>query len=91
MKLELTVFGRLGGISWPRRRETEMDDLTAQERQLILTLRQLRSFTVIIHKNARWRIVLTDEDACRTQVGEGVEFASAWDDLNGSRRTGAAF
>ena len=66
-----------------------MDDLTAQERELILALRHLRSLTLVVHKNERWRIVLTDEDAFRTKVGEGAEFASAWDNLNGNRWTGA--
>ena len=81
-----------GGVSAGRGgREPVMDDLTVQERQLLLTLRHLRSFTLIVHKNEQWRIVLTDEDACRTQVGEGAEFASAWKNLDGTRRTGAGF
>jgi hypothetical protein len=33
-----------------------MDDLTAQERELIMTFRRLSRFTVIGHRNARWRI-----------------------------------
>jgi len=48
-----------------------MDDFTAQERELIITLRHLRSFTVIIHRDAQWRIVLSDDDAGRTNTGEG--------------------
>jgi hypothetical protein len=47
-------------------------DLTNQERQLILTLRHLQSFTVIVHRNEHWRIVLADHDADRTEVGEGL-------------------
>jgi len=65
-----------------------MDDLTAQERELIRVLRHTRSLTLVVHKNEAWRIVLTDEGAFRTKVGEGTEFASAWDNLNGSRWTG---
>jgi hypothetical protein len=37
-----------------------MDNLTAQERQLIMTLRHLRSFLVIVHGNERRRIVVAD-------------------------------
>jgi hypothetical protein len=62
-----------------------MDDLTAQEGQLIMTLRHLRSFTVIVHRNEQWRIVLADHDADRTETGEGRDFGSAWDDLDGNR------
>ena len=54
-----------------------MDDLTAQERELITTFRRLSRFTVIIHRNARWRIVLADEEAGRTQNGEGEDFGKA--------------
>jgi hypothetical protein len=32
-----------------------MDDLTARERELIMTFRHLGSFTVIVHRNERWR------------------------------------
>ena len=46
-----------------------MDDLTAQEQELILTLRYLKSFSVIVHRNEHWRIILADHDAGRTQVG----------------------
>ena len=60
-----------------------MDDLAAQERELIMTLRHLRSFTVIIHLNAQWRIVVSDDDAGRTNTGEGEDFGRAWDDLRG--------
>jgi hypothetical protein len=42
-----------------------MNDLTAQERQLILTLRQLRNFTLIAHKNELWRML----SPTRTRVG----------------------
>jgi len=62
-----------------------MDDLTAQERELIVTLRLLRSFTVIIHRNTQWRIVLSDEDAGRTNTSEGEDFGKAWDGLSGKR------
>ena len=65
--------------------EPAMDDLTAQERELIMTLRHLRSFTVIFHRNARWRIVVSDDDAGRTNTGEGEDFGKAWDGLNGKR------
>jgi hypothetical protein len=65
--------------------ETGMDDLTTQEQELIMTLRHLRSFTVIVHRNARWRIVLADEDAGRTESGEGEDFGTAWGALNGKR------
>jgi len=41
--------------------KTVMDDLTAQEGELILALRLSRSFTLIVHKNEQWRIVLTDD------------------------------
>jgi hypothetical protein len=62
-----------------------MDDLTAQERELIMTFRRLSRFTVIVHRNARWRIVLADEEAGRTQNGEGEDFGKAWDSLGGKR------
>ena len=65
-----------------------MDDLTVQERELIRVLRHARSLTLVVHKNEGWH-VLTDEVAFRTKVGEGTEFASAWDNLNGSHWTGA--
>jgi hypothetical protein len=67
-----------------------MDELTTQERQLIMTLRRLGSFTVIVHRNERWRIVLADVDG-RTETGEGADFGSAWDDVSGNRQTGTAF
>jgi hypothetical protein len=54
-----------------------MDDLTAQERELIMTFRHLVSFTVIVHRNERWRIVLADQEAGRTQTGEGEDFGKA--------------
>ena len=63
--------------------EPAMDDLTAQERELIMTLRHLRSFTVIIHRNTQWRIVVSDDDAGRTNTGEGEDFGKAWDGLSG--------
>jgi len=44
-----------------------MDELTTQERQLIMTLRQLMSFTVVVHRNERWRIVLADQETDRTE------------------------
>ena len=83
-------FGRPGVSVGGGGRKPVMDDLTAQERELILTLRHVRGFTLIVHKNDRWRIVLTDQDAYRTQLGEGAEFASAWDNLHGRRQTDAA-
>jgi hypothetical protein len=49
-----------------------MDDLTAQERHLIMTLRHLMSF-----------IVLADQETGRTETGEGEDFGRAWDDLGG--------
>ena len=64
---------------------TGMNDLTVQERELILLLRLLRSFSVIVHRNERWRIVLADHDAGRTEVGEGFDFGSAWVELIGQR------
>ena len=54
-----------------------MDDLTAQERELIMTLRHLRRFTLIIHRNARWRIVVADEETGRTNTSEGDDFGRA--------------
>jgi len=63
-----------------------MDDLTVQETQLVMTLRQLGSFTVVVHRNERWRIVLADHLG-RTETGEGEDFGSAWDDLS-SRQPG---
>jgi len=65
--------------------ETGMDDLTAQERELLLTLRYLKSFSVIVHRNEHWRIILADHDANRTEVGEGLDFESAWVELSGKR------
>jgi len=62
-----------------------MDDLTAQERELIMTFRRLRSFTAVVHRNDQWRIVLADQEAGRTDTGEGEDFAKAWDRLSGSR------
>ena len=62
-----------------------MDDLTAQEQELILTLRYLKSFSVIVHRNEHWRIILADHDADRTEVGEGSDFESAWVELSGKR------
>jgi len=62
-----------------------MDDLTAQEQELILTLRYLRSFSIIVHRNGRWRIIVADHDAGRTEVGEGLDFESAWIELSGKR------
>lgn len=62
-----------------------MDDVTPQEQELILTLRHLASFTIIVHRNERWRIVLADHNAGRTEVGEGVDFGSAWVELSGER------
>jgi hypothetical protein len=59
-----------------------MDDLTTQERDLILTLRHLKSFTIIVHRNERWRIVLAEHDAGRTEVGEGIDFESAWVEMS---------
>jgi hypothetical protein len=62
-----------------------MDDLTAQEQALLLIPRYLRSFSVIVHRNERWRIILADHDAGRTEVGEGLDFESAWVELSGKR------
>jgi hypothetical protein len=62
-----------------------MDKLTTQERQLIMTLRQLMSFTVVVHRNERWRIVVADQDAGRTDTGEGEDFGRAWDDLSSNQ------
>src|ERR1700720_4240800 len=64
-----------------------MDDLTAQERHLIMTLRHLMSFTVIVHRNERWRIVLADQETGRTETGEGEDFGRAWDDLGGKDKS----
>jgi hypothetical protein len=62
-----------------------MDELTGQERELIMTFRRMRSFTVVVHRNERWRIVLADDEADTTATGEGEDFAEAWDDLGGKR------
>jgi hypothetical protein len=62
-----------------------MDDLTAQEREMIMTFRRLRSFTVIVHRNERWRIIVADEQASGTRTGEGEDFGTAWDSLNGNQ------
>ena len=72
------TIGRVGG-------EIGMDDLTAQEQELILTLRYLKSFSVIVHRNEGWRIILAEHDAGRTEVGEGLDFESAWVELSGKR------
>jgi hypothetical protein len=56
-------------------------DLTAPERQLILTLRHLQSFTVGIAMG----ILLANGDAGRTEVGDGVDLRSAWIDLSDQR------
>src|SRR5215472_18143851 len=64
------TIGRVGG-------EIGMDDLTAQEQELILTLRYLKSFSV--------SIILADHDANRTEVGEGLDFENAWVELSGKR------
>ena len=64
---------------------TGMDELTAQEQELILTLRYLRSFSLIVHRNEHWRIILADHDAGRTEVGEGLDFENAWVELSGKR------
>jgi hypothetical protein len=61
-----------------------MDDLTAQERQFIMTLRQLRTFTVIVHRNEQWRIVVADQETGRTDTGEGEDFGKAWEGLSGA-------
>jgi hypothetical protein len=62
-----------------------MDDLTAQEQQLILKLRYPGSFTMIVHRNERWRIVIADPNADGVKIGEGFDFDSAWDALGGQR------
>jgi hypothetical protein len=62
-----------------------MYDLTTQERELIMTFRHLRCFKVIIHRNARWRVVLSDEEAGSTESGEGEDFGKAWDALSANR------
>lgn len=62
-----------------------MDDLTAQERELIMMFRHLRSFTVVVHRNEGWRIVLADQEVGRTDTGEGDDFARAWDNLGKKR------
>ena len=67
--------------------EAAMDDLTAQERHLIMTLRHLMSFTVIVHRNERWRIVLADQETGRIETGEGEDFGRAWDDLGGKDKS----
>jgi hypothetical protein len=59
-----------------------MDDLTPQERQLIMTLRHSGDFTIVVHRNERWRVVLAEVNADRTKTGEGADFGSAWDDLS---------
>jgi hypothetical protein len=61
-----------------------MDDPTAQEWQLIMTLRVLRSFSLIVHRNKQWHIVLADHEAGGTQTGDGEDFESAWDELSGN-------
>ena len=61
-----------------------MNDLTAQERELIMTLQRLRSFTLIVHRNERWRIVLADQETGRTDTGEREDFGEAWDHLSGA-------
>ncbi len=50
-----------------------------------MTLRHLMSFTVIVHRNERWRIVLADQEAGRTETGEEEDFGRAWDDLGDNR------
>ena len=62
-----------------------MDDLTAQEQQLILKLRYPGSFTMIVHRNGHWRIVVADPNADGVKIGEGSDFDSAWDNLSGQR------
>lgn len=62
-----------------------MDDLTSQERALIMTFRRLRSFTVVVHRNDRWRIVLADEEAGTTNTGEGEDFGKAWEEVGRKR------
>ena len=62
-----------------------MDDLTAQERELIMTFRHLGCFTVIVHRNECWRIVLANQEAGRIQTGEGEDFEKAWDSLGGEK------
>jgi hypothetical protein len=66
-----------------------MGDPTAQEWQLILTLRLLRSFSLIVHRNEHWHIVLADHETGRTGTGDGDDFGSAWDDLSGNSQPGA--
>jgi hypothetical protein len=62
-----------------------MDDITVQEREMIMTFRRLRSFTVIVHRNEQWRIIVADEEASGTRTGEGEDFGRAWDRLSGDR------
>jgi len=62
-----------------------MDDLTTQERELIMMFRRLRSFSAIVHRNERWRIVLLDKETDTTDAGDGDNFGRAWDDLTGRR------
>ena len=45
---------------------------------------------MIGHRNARWRIGLADEEAGRTENGEGEDFGKAWDDLNREPLSGRA-
>ena len=65
-----------------------MGDPTAQEWQLILTLRLLRSFSLIVHRNEQWHIVLADHETGRTETGDAEDFRSAWDDLSGNPQPG---
>jgi len=51
-----------------------MDDLTAQERELITMFRRLRSFSAIVHRNGRWRVVIADEEDGTTKAGDGDDF-----------------
>jgi hypothetical protein len=52
------------------------------------SLTRLSSFTVIVHRDERWRIVLADEETDTTGAGEGEDFGRAWDDLRGKRPIG---
>jgi len=62
-----------------------MHDLTTQERGLIMMFGRLSSFSAIVHRNGRWRVVIADEEDDTTKAGDGDDFEKAWDDLSGRR------
>jgi len=46
---------------------------------------RLSSFSAIVHRNGRWRVVIADEEDGTTKAGDGDDFEKAWDDLSGRR------